>query len=645
MATIRNKQYDITARQTIQTVPIIVRQKQSTSIPVRRVLDFRPLAIRQQELLPQVAVKTTRRFSSLIGMFVLLLAIVSSSIGGTASFYNDDEIAPDNVFTAGLVDFVLTDTPFASAASTTDWTVDVTPHEASNPFYYYASSTDLMGNSELCNALTVAATLDGQVMFDGLLRDMVTGTTTVISAWTFDFNDFESYVGQSCSFYVEYNSWQTRHGIDQGGYSDTERVMYSITVPSLLLGKVYFADVACTADVASTTNCNDTQTWVELYNRTDTDIDTAGWSLCSANSCFQIMDSQYIDTTIIKAGEFGIVAADPDIHTQISLPWGVTPLITDGVWFAADLDPAGGMLQLRDSDNLLIDQLNWGVSSTTWTNYTSLLWTDNSLIATSTHALGRWPVDSDSNQPADWMLLGVPTLTIDAIEPAVLTVGEEVVITYTAVNTNGLSEDLRLDWYLFEEDDTLHVIELDVENTGEYSFVVPDSLDGPIRIKPVATSPENILLNARALTDELLYVDESSNGQSQPVEIQVESAELIETVVSDESFAFASSSATTTPTASTTVTATVSSSTEQALILEELILTIEEVNTASGTVEVATDIEIETESATTSGVVEIQAEEEEVIQSEEPVAELDQIEVASEEGVLEEAEIVEEAAL
>jgi len=116
MTKIRNKQYDITARQTIQTVPIIVRQKQST-------------------------------------------AIVSSSIGGTTSFYNDDETAHDNVFTAGLVDFVLTDTPFASAASTTDWTVDVTPHEASNPFYYYASSTDLMGNSELCNALTVTATL------------------------------------------------------------------------------------------------------------------------------------------------------------------------------------------------------------------------------------------------------------------------------------------------------------------------------------------------------------------------------------------------------------------------------------------------------------------------------------------------------
>lgn len=442
----------------------------------------------------------------MFGTMVLLLAVFASgTFGQTLSFYNDKEQSVDNVFTAGLVDFILTDTPFSSLSSTTDWAVDVTPNEFSNPFYYYASSTDFVGDVTLCQGLTVTATLDGEVMYSGLLTDLVTGTTTLIDTWTFDFDDFEQYAGQSCKFFVEYNSWQTRHGMDQGGYSDTERVMYTITVPSLLLGKVYFTNNCPEIDeavtIASGTNsCNDTQTWVEIYNRTNVDIDTSGWRLCSSDSCFTIAGSQYTDSTVILAGEYGILAADPEIHTQISVPFGVLPIVTDGVWFASDLSPNGDMLQLIDTNNLVIDQLNWGISTTSWSNYTSNLWADNSLMATSGYALARLPIGFDSNQPDDWALLGVPTLTIDSIEPEPLVPGATTTVKYTAINTNGLSEDLRIDMYMFEIDDTLHLIELDIENTGEYSFVLPEGLDGPLRIKPVATSPENILLNARAVS-------------------------------------------------------------------------------------------------------------------------------------------------
>lgn len=512
----KQRHHDIRLRAVPQTVPIVQKVSNRIAIPVRRVIDFRPYSMRQREVVQPTGVK--QKISRMIGTLVLLFALVSvGSYGQTISFYNDIEQSADNVFTAGLVDFVLTDTPFASVASTTDWEVDVLPHELSNPFYYYASSTDFVGDDGLCNALTVTATLDGVTMYSGPLTELVTGTTTVIETWTFDFDNFESYSGQSCKFFVEYNSWQTRHGMNQGGYSDTERVMYTITVPSLLLGKVYFTDscnntATTTVTASGTTSCNDTQTWVELYNRTNVAIDTAGWSLCASNSCFTIADSQYIDSTVIPAGEYGIVAADPRIHTQISLPLGVAPLITDGVWFASDLDPVDDMLQLVDPNGLSIDQLNWGVATTSWTNYNADLWPDNSLTATSGYALARLPVGFDSNVPEDWVLLGVPTLTIDDISPQIFEEGATTTITYTAVNTNGLSEDLRIDLYLFEVDDTLHVIELDVENTGSYSFVFPEGLDGPIRIKPVATSPENLLLNARAISAPLPIATTSSTS-------------------------------------------------------------------------------------------------------------------------------------
>jgi len=555
----------------------------------------------------------------MLGTMAIALAVLStSSFGGTMSFYNDTESVPDNVFTAGLVDFVLTDTPFASVGSTTDWAVDVTPHELSNPFYYYASSTDFVGNDELCNALTVTATLDGQTMYSGLLSGLLTATTTVIDRWTFDFDNFENYPGQSCKFFVEYNSWQTRHGMDQGGYSDTERVMYTITVPSLLLGKVYFTDPECDEQTASSTGCNDTQTWVELYNRTDVDIDTAGWSLCSSGSCFTISDSQYIDTTIIKAGEYGIVAADPAIHTQISLPWGVTPLITDNVWFDPDLDSAGDVLQLLDRNSLVIDQLNWGVSTSTWNNYSTDFWADDSLMATTGHALARLPVGFDSNQPDDWTLLGVPTLTIDAITPSVLQVGEEVTIDYTAVNTNGLSADLRVDLYLFEVDDTLHVIELDVQNTGSYSFVMPDGLDGPIRIKPVVTSPENLLLNARAVSAYLPVASTTASASATTSNVSVitiaaTDATTTASVASTTDFIVTPVAGTTTVISlATTTTTTTASSTDLAQAEEVLPLEADLSSSSPAIIEVQQNVppeEPSTSSSTPEIIVEVVVEE------------------------------------
>jgi len=459
------------------------------------------------------------------GLVALLLAVIGLGMGNTLSFYGDIERSTGNTLATGGVDFVLVDTPFAHLASSTDWQIDVVPEDFSNPFYYYASSTNFHGNLDLCDALTVTAYQDGVIMYQGPLTELRTATTTSLASWTYDFDNFEAFAGQTCHFDISYHGWQTRHNMTYGGYSDIEVASYWLTVPSLLLTKVYFdydAGETCTDKTAATTvisgaiqfaltndhlpDCEDvsqTQEWVEIYNISNEPVDVSGWHICDAYSCDML-----VATNPIEPGEYGLIAGVNTIHTEISIPWGVELMLIPDGQIGSGLFTAGGMLELRGPDTMAVDALNWGTVDPFWPHYNAMLWPSDSLTATSGAALARLPVDVDTNSPADWQVLGIPAVAL--LNPSSTTIsvapGELVDITWTAENLNGPDEDLKIDLYWFDTTDGLHLIVLETANDGLYEWLVPDGLTGDVRIKIVATGPENPLLNTRILTERIPVV-------------------------------------------------------------------------------------------------------------------------------------------
>lgn len=462
------------------------------------------------------------QFLRVIGVFTLLLALVGASLSTTLSYYQDIEISTGNTLATGGVDFVLEDTPFSNLASTTDWEVDVVPEDFSNPFFYVASSSNFSGNLALCAALTVTAYQNDVIMYQGPLSALRTATSTDLSTWIYDFDNFEEFAGQTCNFDIVYYGWQTRHDYNPGGYSDVEAVSYSITVPSMLLTKVYFdydAGETCFDDTATTTiqngsirfqlinndlpHCDEvspTQEWVELYNLTTEPIDLTDWQICDGDACDELPAGH-----VIASGAFALLAERDTIHTEISIPWDVELiLIPDGL-IGNGLRTKGDMLQLRNPEGLLVDQLNWGEVNQAWPNNNPQLWPGDSLTASSGQALARLPIDVDTNQPTDWNPLGIPAVIL--LNPASTTVsitpGELVDITWIAHNLNGPDEDLKIDIYWFDPGDGLHLIVLDTPNDGLFQWQAPNNLSGNVRIKLVATGPENPLLNTRILTNNI----------------------------------------------------------------------------------------------------------------------------------------------
>jgi len=530
----------------------------------------------------------------LVRCYLLFVMLITGSFGYTTSFYNDTEQLDKNYLKTGSLDFVLKTIPFSDIKND-NWQVSVIPENNSNPFYYYASSTNINGDVELCENLKVKARAGDELMYEGLLSELVTATTTDLTTWTFSFDNWQKYVGQTCYFSVDYKGWQTRHGMNEGGYNDIETVDYKITIPSVLISKVYFnfdKNIDCrttekfnilnngdewknksessesgnnlkiksevgteerllnnekvnidvqllptsdeeegagmatignnkedampapqsakivttkpspnTAITIKSVNydlplCSDvrqTQDWVELYNLTDQAIDIKNWSLCGGNSCDLFTDSQSI-----PANGYLLVAEKPSIHTELSIPQKVPLFLVDDGQIGDGLFVKSGMLQLKNKNNDIVDQLNWGEVDKNWNNYQADLWPENQLIASAGKALTRFPVGHDTNSPADFISLIPPIVSwTDTISPyPIVQAGDNFEINWQAENPNGEDKDLKIDLYYFQNDE-LHLIALNEENDGSYIWRVPNHLQGEIRIKLVATAPENPLLNTR----------------------------------------------------------------------------------------------------------------------------------------------------
>jgi len=433
-----------------------------------------------------------------------------SFIGITSSYYNDEETSL-NIFTATVVDIELTNGDLETLESslnfgsgtTTQKQIQVLVGPQSNIFIYHASTTNMTGDLDFCNDLSMDISLNGNPWQNGSTTNFISATTTLVSTstpdlWdvTFKTKEASSTPNSVCRFDFTYNAFQNSEPILGGGFFDSEKLSTTIYSWGLRINKVYY-------DVESPKRGNEGDNeWVEIYNQTDTDIDITGWKICDNTACDTIPESDPIPGK-------GFAVITPDEST-----WDYWHREDDVISIVLGNDIGNGlantndMLVLKRPDGMIVDQMNWGTPSLGWANYNLDLWNPGP-TAPEGYTLGRKPNGYDTNQSFDFVSLGPPLLNLiypDQSGNLTWYWTYNYDITWTAENPNGLDSDLLIDlFYIKDLDGSASINEGDEEikiadkisNTGLFNWEVPSGFIGYIWIKIIGFGPENPMLNTK----------------------------------------------------------------------------------------------------------------------------------------------------
>ncbi|NOY35741.1 MAG: hypothetical protein GXP44_02385 [bacterium] len=465
-----------------------------------------------------------KQFSLKFIVFLLIVGINYSgilAIGETLAFYNDTESAGANLMQAGVIDFSLKDNGFnpiepsisLEPGDATVKNIDILPENNSNPFRYYASTTNFSGDGDFCDALNVDARTASSSMYSGSLKGLLTGATTTLDSWDFEIgmgtNNFQNKV---CDFDVVYNGWQTRHNYptyENGGFSDTEKVSSAISSWGLRLNKVYY-------DVAPDRGVEGDNEWVEIFNQTSVPLDISGWSICDSDSCDVIPASDPI-----PAMGYGVITASSTTWGYWYVPSEVVKIILPDGKIGNGLANEGDALFLKRPDGVVIDEMNWQSDTNVW---------DPGVPGvTKGDVLARVPNGYDTDQASDWKELVPPEVDLiypDEDESYSWYWNHNYEIQWTAVNPNGDDADLAIDLYYIKDvngdgeisgGDTKHNIVMGTANDGSEWWKLPSGFTGYIWIELTATGPENPLLNSTTVSGDIwdpnpIFVSDENSG-------------------------------------------------------------------------------------------------------------------------------------
>ena len=455
--------------------------------------------------------KAVRQVS--LKLLVLMLAIglngvALSRVGYTLGYYNDVESSTENTLEAGSVDFSLGISGWQATTTAVSMppgdivTKEVTifPQD-SNPFQYFATSTNFTGDSDFCTGLNVVATLEDTEMYNGPVTGLLTATTTVLDSWEFTYttgvNDFQNKI---CDFDIDYNAWQERHNyptFEDGGFSDTEKVSNHLASWGFRINKVYY-------DVKSPERgVEGLNEWVEIYNQTNTALDISGWQICDNNSCDTLPS-----TPLIPALKYAvIVATSTTVSNLLPSYWYLPSEVTEidiGEEIGGGLANGGDRLILKRPDGVVVDEMNWQDDTG--------VWNPGAVDVAEGNVLARVPSGYDTDSPSDWQELVPPS--VDLIYP------DEggsytwywtysYTILWDADNNNGDDSDLDISIFFVKDvnhdsvismGDTTHTIVESTDNDGSFTWTVPSGFLGYIWIHLVAIGPENPMLNSGTIS-------------------------------------------------------------------------------------------------------------------------------------------------
>ena len=219
--------------------------------------------------------------------FIALLLIVGlngvaiSRIGYTAAFYNDTESSAGNVFNAGMLDFVLSESNLKSfigpeaVGEKTIVTVAM-PVDRSMNMQYALSASSSLSFSPLCNALVVEAKQNGITRYNGSFSGLLAPTTTDFGTWEFRFDLpplTSAAHGEICEADARFYAWRAEiTEPENSGFDDEELFSFSFTARMVVLNEIFVSPIA------GATAPKDRE-YIELYNNGNTSIDIEGWKI------------------------------------------------------------------------------------------------------------------------------------------------------------------------------------------------------------------------------------------------------------------------------------------------------------------------------------------------------------------------------
>lgn len=476
------------------------------------------------------------------------------AVGVTVAAFNDTETSLDNTMVAGSLDFVLDVNPFNDMEAVVNMrpdvsagrNVDISPEFDSNPFQYYASSTNFIGDTDFCNSLNVTATRNGVAVYIGALTSLITTETTLLDGWRFEIGtDIES-VNKVCDFDISFNGWQTRHNYssyEEGGFNDVEVFHSRIASGGLRINKVYH-DVLSLGEFAGDRGVERDNEWIEIYNQTSVPVDISGWELCDNTQCHIVPVS---DT--IPAHGFAVISPSfttwdywkvPEDFVVIEMPLG------NGLANSAD------MLLLKRPDGVVVDQMNWGTVGS-WSTDNGELWSPGVSSASDGVLLSRKPTGYDTDQVSDWVELSAPEVDLLYPDEGMTYIwywGYEYPIEWIATNPNGPDKDLTIelnyildiggeqgDGKVGEDDIWKTVVCNEAIEDNICKWTVPAGFIGYIWIELTATGPENPMLNSTTISGDIwdpipVYIADPREGEVSLEEVLAE--EIVEPIVEIE---------------------------------------------------------------------------------------------------------------
>ncbi|MFA6254640.1 MAG: lamin tail domain-containing protein [Patescibacteria group bacterium] len=379
-------------------------------------------------------------------------------------------------------------------------------------FQYQMNIEQTSGDTDFCQALDVDAYLNGTLVYSGNLLDF-TYTPSIFSILT---NEWQLDIGlpadapsslqnKTCEFKYTVFGWQTDFTNESQGFTDEETIADTVSSGDwsyVAINKVYY-------DVDSSHGDEADNEWIELYNPASGSVDLSNWKICDNNACDILPDS-----TLIPAGGFAIITNQDTTWNYWEIPTGVTRIVLSSP-IGNSLNNTADMLILKNPAGKIIDQMNWGAPDSDWPNYNLNVWDPGCTDVTEGHMLGRVPLGLDTDQPSDFIDLGLPQVTV--LSPnggEIWWVGRTHNISWTATNPNGPDSALTIDlWYSKDSGATWGNVVRGINNSGTYDFRVPLCFDDgnggcyyapshTARVKVVAHGPENFMVQAWDQSDQ-----------------------------------------------------------------------------------------------------------------------------------------------
>lgn len=292
---------------------------------------------------------------SVLVAFIFGLSLSSFLLGGlgeTVAYFNDIEESSGNEFSAGLLDFSITNNSineFIGTAIGEDVSFPsvLVSQTGSLPIQYTTNTVIMGGSAVFCNEIDLE-TFHLSGFYDGKLPLFNNPSTNILGTRSFELslNPFTSNIphGEECNIDIVFDGW--RDGISEidSGFTDEERIELRLTSRMIVLneflpnpdGEAYGFDFGSDSDDMPQGE------WVEIYNNSDYDYDVDGWYIWDAssyetNKIYVTTSNTIPATTVIGAHDWLVVYMNKSV-----------------------LNNTGDTVKLYDATNRLVDSYAYG---------------------------------------------------------------------------------------------------------------------------------------------------------------------------------------------------------------------------------------------------------------------------------------------